>query len=156
MANSSLPTRSDNDKITINELEHSISSILDQDEVLADIPAHATTEELEALLAIEKGTAYNITVERSPLAPIDIIVRQSSTVKDIKRLIKLHVNRQTISKNVSWNYIWRSHCLEFQHIKLLNDDAVVSQLGIKQNSVLKFARSTHEKGQHRKARRHRP
>jgi U11/U12 small nuclear ribonucleoprotein SNRNP25 len=35
--------------------------------------------------------------------------------------------------------------------KLMNDEAVVSQLGIKQNTVLRFARIPHEKGHHRKA-----
>ncbi|KAI8639637.1 hypothetical protein BD408DRAFT_260864 [Parasitella parasitica] len=155
MPNSPLTTRANKDNDIINELARNIRNILEQDEILADISAHATVEELEALLAIEKGTAYNITVERLPLPPIAIVVHQSSTVQDIKRLIKLHVNRQADSKKISWRYIWRTHCLEFQHIKLLNDTAAVSQLGIKQDSVLKFARLAHEKGQHCKARRRR-
>ncbi|KAG2211750.1 hypothetical protein INT46_010611 [Mucor plumbeus] len=136
----------------IDELQLEINTILKQDEILSDISAFATIEELEALLAIEKGQAYNITIERLPLPPIDIIVHQSSTIQEIKRLIKLYVNRQSSSsKKISWKYIWRSHCLEFQNAKLLNDAAVVSQLGIKQNSILKFARLSHEQGQHRKA-----
>jgi hypothetical protein len=51
-------------------------------------------------------------------------------------------------------YIWKSHCLMFDNSRLLNDSAIVSQLGIKQNSILKFSRLAHEKGQHRKAWRH--
>jgi hypothetical protein len=54
----------------IDELQLEINTILKQDEILSDISAFATTEELEALLAIEKGQAYNITIERLPLPPI--------------------------------------------------------------------------------------
>ncbi|CAO0793638.1 unnamed protein product [Mucor circinelloides] len=146
----------DTDRDLITQLELEISNMLSKDEVLANIPSYATVQELEALLAVEKGQAYNISIERSPLPSIGIIVRQSSTVRDIKRMIKLHVNRQSMRKKISWRYIWRSHCLEFESTKLLNEDAVVSQLGIKQNSVLKFARLPHEKGQHRRAWRRRP
>ncbi|KAK4521613.1 guanine nucleotide-binding protein subunit alpha [Mucor velutinosus] len=148
--------QADTDTDLIQQLELQIRNLLSKDELLADVPSYATVEELEALLSIEKGQAYNISIERQPLPSIDIIVRQSSTVRDIKRMIKLHVNRQSMRKQISWRYIWRSHCLEFQGTKLLNDDAVVSQLGIKQHSVLKFARLPHEKGQHRKAWKHRP
>lgn len=65
MSNLSLPHPS-----LIDELQVEINNILKQDEVLSDIPTYATIEELEALLAIEKGQAYNITVERLPLPPI--------------------------------------------------------------------------------------
>lgn len=54
----------------IDELQLEINTILKQDEILSDISAFATIEELEALLAIEKGQAYNITIERLPLPPI--------------------------------------------------------------------------------------
>ncbi|OAD07283.1 hypothetical protein MUCCIDRAFT_107889 [Mucor lusitanicus CBS 277.49] len=146
----------DTDSDLIQQLELEIHTLLSKDELLANVPSHATVEELEALLAVEKGQAYHISIERQPLPSIDIIVRQSSTVRDIKRMIKLHVNRQSTHKQISWRYIWRSHCLEFQGRKLLHEDAVVSQLGIKQHSVLVFARLPHEKGQHRKAWKHRP
>ncbi|GAN06901.1 u11/U12 small nuclear ribonucleoprotein 25 kDa protein-like [Mucor ambiguus] len=148
--------QADTDRGLIQQLEREIRNILSKDELLSDVPSYATVEELEALLAIEKGQAYNISIERQPLPSIDITVWQSSTVRDIKRMIRLHVNRQPLRKQISWRCIWMSHCLEFEGTKLLNEDTAVSQLGIKQHSVLKFARLPYEKGQHRKAWRRRP
>ncbi|KAI7906557.1 uncharacterized protein BX663DRAFT_548725 [Cokeromyces recurvatus] len=143
----------------VNELEEKIKEILN-DDILSDVPTFPTLEELDALIAIEKGQAYRVTIERPPLPSFRIIVQQSSTVRDIKKLIKLQVER--IEKNehsgrkrkISWKYIWHSYCLLFSNKRLLEDDAVVSQLGIKQNSVLRFTRRVHEKGQHRKAQRY--
>lgn len=48
-------------------------------------------------------------------------------------------------------YIWRTYCLMLDGQRLTDDSAVVSQLGIKQGTVLKFSRMPHEKGTHRKA-----
>lgn len=74
-----------------------------------------------------------------------VVVKKSAGKLDTQIII------MKCSTLFSRKYIWRSHCLEFQNAKLLNDAAVVSQLGIKQNSILKFARLSHEQGQHRKA-----
>lgn len=60
----------DTDRDLITQLELEISNMLSKDEVLANIPSYATVQELEALLAVEKGQAYNISIERSPLPSI--------------------------------------------------------------------------------------
>ncbi|KAI9480892.1 MAG: hypothetical protein EXX96DRAFT_196828 [Benjaminiella poitrasii] len=143
----------------VNELNAKIKEILN-DDILNDVPTFSTLEELDALIAVEKGQAYRVTIERPPLQSFEIIVKQSSTVRDIKRLIKLQVERMEKDeqkgrrRKISWRYIWHAYGLVFENVRLLDDDAVVSQLGIKQNSVLRFTRRDHEKGHHRKARRH--
>ncbi|KAI8367258.1 hypothetical protein BD560DRAFT_399713 [Blakeslea trispora] len=141
------------DQALLAKIQAEISELL-KDELLQDVSSIPDREELNALIAIEKGQAYNITIHREPLPPLNIVVRQSSTVKDIKRLIRLEVERvdKQASRKISWRYIWHSHCLMFEQQKLLEDTAVVSQLGIKQNSTLKFSRLPHQKGHHRKAR----
>ncbi|KAL7321926.1 U11/U12 small nuclear ribonucleoprotein, variant 2 [Mucor circinelloides] len=60
----------DIDRDLITQLELEISNMLSKDEVLSNIPSYATVQELEALLAVEKGQAYNISIERSPLPSI--------------------------------------------------------------------------------------
>ncbi|CAO3619252.1 unnamed protein product [Mucor hiemalis] len=132
-----------------------------QDDILSDlVDTLPTEEEVDTLIAVEQGQAYQITVNRDPLPPIAIIVRQASTVLDIKKLVRRSVermekkNKSIKNRSISWKYIWKSHCLMFGSSRLLKDTDVVSQLGIKQNSVLKFSRLAHEKGHHRKAWRH--
>lgn len=141
-------------------LKDQIKALL-EDEILSDLVDPLPTEEdIDALIAVEQGHAYQITINRDPLPSIHIIVRQSSTVLDIKKLVRKGVEKMERKeksvkhRSISWKYIWKSHCLMFGSSRLLKDTDVVSQLGIKQNSVLKFSRLAHEKEHHRKAWRH--
>ncbi|KAI7872134.1 hypothetical protein BDF14DRAFT_1756947 [Spinellus fusiger] len=135
----------------IRNLEAKINTLL-EDPLLEDIHSNVTFERLDTLIAIEKGHAYHVQVDRTPLDPINIIVRQSSTVQQVKKLIQRTIARtEPKTQRISWNYIWRSYCLLFEGQRLIDEHAVMSQLGIKENSILKFSRLGHEKGQHRKA-----
>ncbi|KAI9488395.1 hypothetical protein BDB00DRAFT_848254 [Zychaea mexicana] len=138
------------------ELKERLDVLL-KDELLADVPSSPTIEQVDTLTAIEEGRAYRITVDRGPLEPLSIVVNQASSVNDIKRLIRNAIDRDrtatTTKTKISWKYIWRSHCLMFNGQRLLDNNAVVSQLGISQGSVLKFSRLAFEKGKHRRARR---
>ncbi|CDH49301.1 predicted protein [Lichtheimia corymbifera JMRC:FSU:9682] len=108
-------------------------------------------EELETLIAIEQGRAYRIKVDRNKLEPMYIVVKQASSIRDIKRLIQIQFGRIHPQQRVSWKYIWRTFCLSFKGKRLLDDEAVVSQLGIAQDSVLTFTKLAFEKGNHRPA-----
>ncbi|KAL1933824.1 hypothetical protein VTP01DRAFT_7914 [Rhizomucor pusillus] len=135
------------------DLEERVRILL-QDELLKDVPTNPRIEEIETLISVEQGRAYQITIDRSPLEPLSIAVRQSTTVSEIKKLIKAKLDRTLKTnekKSISWKYIWRTYCLMLDGQRLTDDSAVVSQLGIKQGTVLKFSRMPHEKGTHRKA-----
>ncbi|KAI8377432.1 uncharacterized protein BYT42DRAFT_570325 [Radiomyces spectabilis] len=138
----------------LRELEGTLHTLL-ADELLQDVPQAPTLEEIDTLIAVEQGHAYQIKIDRGPLEPIFIVVGQASTVSDIKKLIQVKLERleRQKKKSISWKYIWRSHCLMLEHQRLLNDCAAVSQLGIRQGSVLHFAKLAHQKGQHRRPRR---
>ncbi|KAI8984491.1 hypothetical protein BDF20DRAFT_986370 [Mycotypha africana] len=147
----SVPT----DEQLVVDLEKKINELL-QDELLSNVPRQPTLKELDALIAVENHRAYKITIDRSPLPSIDLIVRQNSTVREIKRLFRIQVERLEQAagdhtRKISWKYIWKTFCFVFQNTRLADDDAVVSQIGIKQNSVLTLARLTHAKGTHQKA-----
>ncbi|KAI8089253.1 uncharacterized protein BX664DRAFT_332531 [Halteromyces radiatus] len=137
----------------ISQLEQNIHSLL-KDPLLSDVTTSLPTEqELDDLIALELDHAYNIEIHRGPLTPINIIVRQATTVRDIKILFQqkwkqLEENKR---RSVSWKYIWRTFCLELNNQKLLKDEAIVSQLGIQQGSILKFARLPYDRNKHQKA-----
>ncbi|CEG82444.1 hypothetical protein RMATCC62417_16514 [Rhizopus microsporus] len=138
------------------ELKEKINQLLN-DELLSDVSPSLSEKEIDSLIAVEKGQAFRIRVEREPLRPINLIVGQSYSVKDIKKLIQVTVERMEKEektgrkRRISWKFIWRTYCLIFDGTKLLDDNAIVSQLGIKQHSVLKFMRLPHQKGKHSKA-----
>ncbi|KAI8993627.1 hypothetical protein BDB01DRAFT_847478 [Pilobolus umbonatus] len=135
------------------QLQEQIDSLL-KDELLQDIPRPVTIEVLDTLISIEQGDAFNIRVDRHPLAPI---VSKSSTLGDIKRHIRLKLEqmekaeRKGRQRRISWKYIWRSYCLMLDNQKLLDNSKKLTQLNIRQNAVLKFSRLSHEKGHHQKA-----
>ncbi|RCH94056.1 hypothetical protein CU097_013121 [Rhizopus azygosporus] len=140
----------------VEELKEKINQLLN-DELLSDVSPSLSEKEIDSLIAVEKGQAFRIRVEREPLRPINLIVGQSYSVKDIKKLIQVTVERMEKEektgrkRRISWKFIWRAYCLVFDGTKLLDDNVIVSQLGIKQHSVLKFTRLPHQKGRHSKA-----
>ncbi|CAO3631512.1 unnamed protein product [Cunninghamella blakesleeana] len=133
------------------EIEKQIESLL-RDSILSDISSKTTLKEIDQLIAVELNQAFKIKVKRDPLPPIDIIVQQSSTIKDIKLLFQQEWEKQN-KRKVSWKYIWRTYCLQLDKQKLLNDDAIISQLGFQQGSIVLFNRLDfdHNKKKHRKA-----
>ncbi|KAI7874941.1 hypothetical protein K492DRAFT_199572 [Lichtheimia hyalospora FSU 10163] len=133
-----------------NELQQRIETLLDH-ELLKNVPKNPTIEELETLIAIEQGRAYRIKVDRNKLEPIYIVVKQASSVREIKKLIQIQFGRIHPQQRVSWKYIWRTFCLSFKGKRLLDNEAIVSQLGIAQDSVLTFTKLAFDKGNHRSA-----
>ncbi|CEI95337.1 hypothetical protein RMCBS344292_09526 [Rhizopus microsporus] len=74
------------------ELKEKINQLLN-DELLSDVSPSLSEKEIDSLIAVEKGQAFRIKVEREPLRPINLIVGQSYSVKDIKKLIQVTVER---------------------------------------------------------------
>ncbi|CAO3630347.1 unnamed protein product [Cunninghamella echinulata] len=152
------------EKNKLNDLETQLEKLL-KDPLLSDISSKNSIEEIDQFLAIELNQAYKIQIQRDPLPPINIIVHQSSTVRDLKILFQQEWEKQNNKRKVSWKYIWRTYCLQLcqqqqqqqeqqqrQLLLLNNDEAIISQLGFQQGSILLFKRldfSNNKK--HRKA-----
>lgn len=51
------------------ELEEQLETLL-KDELLQDVPADPSIEEVETLIAVEQGRAYRIKIDRGPLEPL--------------------------------------------------------------------------------------
>jgi U11/U12 small nuclear ribonucleoprotein SNRNP25 len=51
------------------ELQKQIKQLLD-DEILKDLGTFPTEEEVDTLIAVEQGQAYQITLNRDPLPPV--------------------------------------------------------------------------------------
>ncbi|KAG2188372.1 hypothetical protein INT44_001125 [Umbelopsis vinacea] len=130
-------------EISREETDHAavVRSLL-QDPLLSDLPENATLEEVKTLIAIEEGRAYRIRIKRNNMEDVPLVVSQATNVKQIKNLTEVTVKRmlrkQGINRSINWKHIWRTHCLVLNGEKLLNDRAVVSSLGIKNDTVLNF------------------
>ncbi|SAM06288.1 hypothetical protein [Absidia glauca] len=140
------------DPPTENDLEQTIHALL-KDPLLGDVPKRPTVQDLDDLIALELGHAYQIHIHRGALPSLSIQVSQSSTVRDIKRMFERawtqQQQQQEAHRAVSWKYIWRTYCLEFDHQRLVKEDATVS--GLHQGATLRFVRLQHDKRTHKKA-----
>ncbi|KAJ9064317.1 U11/U12 small nuclear ribonucleoprotein [Entomophthora muscae] len=98
----------------LKQVETKISNIL-LDTLLIDIPKDITLEEVEKLVAFEKGQAFILTIERPGLKDIWLTVSSNTTIAEVKKLFQIQINRilkesgQKVT--ISWKHIWRSNYL---------------------------------------------
>lgn len=71
-----------------------------------------------------------------------ITVSRNSTIGDLKRLIKVAVNKieepLIHPRKLSWKYVWKNNCLQFNDMMLWDDEATIGQLGIGKDSNVYF------------------
>ncbi|RHZ68912.1 hypothetical protein Glove_292g36 [Diversispora epigaea] len=124
-----------------------------KDPLLSDLAklnseGNISLEEVDTLIALETGTAFEIEIERDGLEPFLLVVRQNSTIADLKKLIRLNFERQQRKQNIglgrikksSWKYVWKTYCLMFENKRLLQDKMPLQEYGIRSGNVLKFSR----------------
>ncbi|PWA52378.1 hypothetical protein CTI12_AA455390 [Artemisia annua] len=119
------------------EYNNNTLSLLD-DPVLADVPRKPTLSDVDTLISLELGSAMRVSVLKLDQTSFDVAVMNSATVKDLKLAIKKKVNEMEQSKmghrHISWKHVWRNFCLSYHNEKLLNDDAVLQDYGIRNHS----------------------
>ncbi|RGB44020.1 hypothetical protein C1646_661085 [Rhizophagus diaphanus] len=134
-----------NNRALLNRGINKNNSSMTGESSLTTTTTSLTLEHVDTLIALEMGTAFEITILRSGLETLKMVVRQNATVSDIKNLIVLQVTRALKekgrrNKKISWKYIWKTYCLMFEGQKLLEDKARIQEIGIRSGSVLRFSR----------------
>ncbi|CAG8438653.1 11266_t:CDS:2 [Dentiscutata heterogama] len=94
-------------------------------------------EEVDILISLETGTAFEIKIERDGLEPLNI---KNLIQLKVEKLQKESNKGLRPNKKISWKYIWKSYCLTFESQRLLQDKLPIQELGIRSGSVLKFSR----------------
>nr|CAG8500562.1 9638_t:CDS:2 [Entrophospora candida] len=149
------------DSINISQINNELTETqrilqeLFKDPLLSDLtktntPESLTIEEVDTLIALELGTAFEIIIERGLIESLVLVVRQNATVHDIKKLISIKVERELesqkkapnsydkLKKNKNSNQKRDNRKIR----KLLLDDKVhIQELGIRSKSVIKFIRN---------------
>ncbi|KAL5720685.1 U11/U12 small nuclear ribonucleoprotein [Ranunculus cassubicifolius] len=122
-------------------LQSTLSALL-ADPILADVPKKPTLTEVDTLISLEMGSAMRISVAKMDGTSFDVAVLNSATVKDLKLAIKKKTNEMEQSKmghrHISWRHVWANFCLSHHNNKLVDDDAVLQDHGIRNNSQIHF------------------
>lgn len=117
-----------------------------QDPLLADVPANASMEDIEALLACELGTGLNVVLVRMDGERIPLTLAPAATVKDCKRRVKsvmaarCETEAAMGKRKISWKGVWSNFCLVHAGQRLLDDGARLADLGVGADAEILFAR----------------
>ncbi|CAN7117174.1 unnamed protein product, partial [Brassica rapa subsp. narinosa] len=128
----------DYDVETKREKLKSLLSQLLADPILADVPKNPTLSDVVTLVSLEKGSAMRLSIVKLDGSSLDVAVMNSATLKDLKLLIKKKVNEMEQAnmghRHISWKHVWSNFCLSWNNEKFLDDDAVLQDVGIRNNS----------------------
>ncbi|CAM8912529.1 unnamed protein product [Rhodiola kirilowii] len=141
-------------------LNTTLAALLD-DPVLSDVPKKPSLSDVDTLISLELGSAMRISVLKMDGTTFDVAVMNSATVKDLKLAIKKKVNELEQSKmghrHISWRHIWANFCVSYHNDKLLDDDALLQDFGLRNNSQVHFVPFVKSKSlkRHCKSKKHR-
>lgn len=142
------------------KLNSTLSALLD-DPVLADVPKNPTLSDVDTLISLELGSAMRVSVIKMDNTSFDVAVMNSAKVKDLKLAVEKKVNEMEESKmghrHISWKHVWRNFCLSYNNEKLLNDDGILQDYGIRNHSQVHFVSyvMTRASNRHSRRRKHR-
>ncbi|KAG0474877.1 hypothetical protein HPP92_014563 [Vanilla planifolia] len=122
-------------------LQSMLTALLN-DPLLADVPKKPTLADVDILINLELGSAMKITIVKMDDTSFDVVVLNSSTVKDLKVAIMKKTNEieqgQMGHRHISWRHVWANYCLTHQSAKLLDDETLLSAYDIRNNSKVHF------------------
>ncbi|XP_042519357.1 U11/U12 small nuclear ribonucleoprotein 25 kDa protein isoform X2 [Macadamia integrifolia] len=119
-------------------LQSMLSALLN-DPILADVPKKTTLADVDTLINLELGSAMRISIVKMDNTTF---VLNSATVKDLKLAIKRKTNDMEQSqmghRHISWRHVWANFCLSHNNEKLIDDNALLQDFGIRSGSQVHF------------------
>ncbi|XP_011693432.1 PREDICTED: U11/U12 small nuclear ribonucleoprotein 25 kDa protein [Wasmannia auropunctata] len=127
-----------------------INNLVESEPLLSGLPSDVTIEELKSQIAVAQGQAITLFLNRGELPRLAVVVSpHNTTVLDLKKAIKRHMNlalkRENVEKKISWKHIWKKYHLCFDDIRLSDDNENIKAYGIANKVELQFAKRRREK-----------
>ncbi|WOL09702.1 U11/U12 small nuclear ribonucleoprotein 25 kDa protein [Canna indica] len=130
------------------QLQSMLSALLD-DPILSDVSKKPTLADVDTLINLELGSAMKITFVKMDGSSFDVAVLNSATVKDLKLAIRKKINEMEQAtmghRHISWRHVWANFCLSHHNEKLLDDNSVLIEYGIHNNSKVSQKHSKRRK-----------
>ncbi|XP_039296005.1 U11/U12 small nuclear ribonucleoprotein 25 kDa protein-like isoform X2 [Nilaparvata lugens] len=125
--------------------------------ILADLPQDVTLEEVNAQIAVQHGQSITVYAVREDGEEIAAVVNQKGArVIDLKHAIRRAVDlklkrtgkigKVSEKRKISWKYVWKTNHLSFDGEQLSNDQALLSEMGIRNKSRVTFVKRLRAKG----------
>ena len=133
-------------KDAVDCVKSNIDWLLARDPLMADLAQAITLEEVDSLVALEKGQAMTVLVQRQDASALHVIVHQNANVGHLKKAVEkvcdLNIYRKTQDrpKKINWKYIWKSYWLLYEGQKLKPDHRPLRDWGIGNEHSVSFIR----------------
>ncbi|XP_020517336.1 U11/U12 small nuclear ribonucleoprotein 25 kDa protein isoform X1 [Amborella trichopoda] len=118
-------------------LQSMLNALLD-DPILRDVPKDPTLNDVDTLISLEMGSAMKIIVVKMDNTSFDVAVMNTATLKDLKLAIVKKTNEmeqgQMGHRHISWRHVWSNFCLSHHNEKLLDDNSILHDFGVRNNS----------------------
>ncbi|KAL4186641.1 hypothetical protein AMTRI_Chr09g34960 [Amborella trichopoda] len=122
-------------------LQSMLNALLD-DPILRDVPKDPTLNDVDTLISLEMGSAMKIIVVKMDNTSFDVAVMNTATLKDLKLAIVKKTNEmeqgQMGHRHISWRHVWSNFCLSHHNEKLLDDNSILHDFGVRNNSQINF------------------
>ncbi|OAO14554.1 hypothetical protein AV274_3857 [Blastocystis sp. ATCC 50177/Nand II] len=126
-------------EVTIDQLDEEISTLhndldmfrqaiqnyIEHHDMLDDLDKDVSQEEVDRLIAYEKGDAIRLNIAKLDGSTFSIFVYKSATVNHVKLAIRDFIIRELPPERrgrVSWKHTWRKFCLACEDGTLLLDN----------------------------------
>merc|ERR1712071_186 len=133
----------------VDMVQQKLDGLLSADNLLHDLPSLVTLEEVNSLIALEKGQAINVIIEKADASRLKVIIHENATVGDLKKAVQratdLNLGRQHNRTTISWKHVWKSYWLLAHGHKLKQQHRLVKQYAIANNDSISFIRRLKEK-----------
>ncbi|KAF5943096.1 hypothetical protein HYC85_020738 [Camellia sinensis] len=135
--NNNVATGYSSNNVKKARLQSTMAALLN-DPILTDVPKKPTLSDVDNLISLELGSAMRISILKLDGTSLDVVVMNSTNVKDLKMAIKRKTNDMEQSKmghrHISWKHVWANFCLSYHNEKLLDDNSALQDYGIRNNS----------------------
>ncbi|GMP81769.1 hypothetical protein CsSME_00036372 [Camellia sinensis var. sinensis] len=139
--NNNVATGYSSNNVKKARLQSTMATLLN-DPILTDVPKKPTLSDVDNLISLELGSAMRISILKLDGTSLDVVVMNSTNVKDLKMAIKRKTNDMEQSKmghrHISWKHVWANFCLSYHNEKLLDDNSALQDYGIRNNSQVQF------------------
>ncbi|XP_066581320.1 U11/U12 small nuclear ribonucleoprotein 25 kDa protein [Prorops nasuta] len=130
--------------------QKAIDWIIKSDPIFKGLPNDITIEEIKAQVAVARGQAITLYLQRENLSKISIVVPSSNITvwalkKTVKRDTNLLLKREEQKKKISWKHIWDKYDLSFKNVRLSDNTKTIKTYGVVNKSVLQYVKKKHVK-----------
>lgn len=132
----------------VNRIKKEMIEIIKEEPLVSDLETTLDIEELKKIISLEHGESMNLFVRRADNRVINVIVKQTARVKDLKDAIEAFYKSKKAQEQfpevtpiINWKFTWKTFSLMYKEKKLTDMNRSLRDYGVVNRSELEFTRN---------------